>query len=169
MRSCDAVGIPEIYVVNTALPKHQNWGFRSSAGALKWVAVHQFDHLQTCLDRVRKSFPKIYATHLSVSTTDMYAMNFTEPLALVFGNEHDGCSPEVVAASDGTLSIPQMGMVQSLNVSVACAVILYEALRQKRVAGHYDAPRLPVNQREQIQANWGDYEILRRIQRDQNE
>ena len=166
MRSCDAVGISEIFVVNTALPKHQNWGFRSSAGALKWVIVHQFDNLDLCLAEVRKWHPNIYATHLTAVSTDLFAMDFTQPMALVFGNEHDGCSPEVVAACNGTISIPQMGMVQSLNVSVACAVTLYEALRQKREAGHYDEPRLPADKRDQIQARWGDYEILQRIQRD---
>ncbi len=166
MRSCDAVGIMQIYVVNTSLPKHQNWGFRSSAGALKWVTVHQFDNLTRCLVEVRKGYPKIYATHLTAVSTDLFAMDFTQPMALVFGNEHDGCSPELAAACDGTISIPQMGMVQSLNVSVACAVTLYEALRQKRAAGHYGEPRLPADKRDKIQATWGDYEILRRIQRD---
>ena len=53
-----------------------------------------------------------------------------------------GMSEEAARLADGSLFIPMMGMVQSLNISVACAVVLYEALRQRRAAGHYAAPKL---------------------------
>ncbi len=63
-------------------------------------------------------------------------------MALVFGNEHDGVSEEIRALADGNFVIPQVGMIRSLNISVACAVSLYEAFRQKKAAGHYNQTRL---------------------------
>ncbi len=64
-------------------------------------------------------------------------MNFLGKTAIALGNEHDGVSDELAAAADHTILIPMMGMVQSLNVSVASAVVLYEALRQRMAAGGY--------------------------------
>ncbi len=55
----------------------------------------------------------------------------------MFGNEHSGVSDEIRAMANGNFIIPQMGIIRSLNISVACAVTLYEALRQKTIAGHY--------------------------------
>ena len=75
-------------------------------------------------------------------------------MALVFGNEMRGVSEDVIARADGALLIPMMGMVQSLNISVACAVTLYEALRQRRVAGAYDQPKLPSAARDALEADW---------------
>jgi len=64
-------------------------------------------------------------------------MDFTEKAAILVGNEHRGVSKEAVELSDGTIFIPMKGMIQSLNVSVATAIILYEALRQREAAGEY--------------------------------
>jgi tRNA (guanosine-2'-O-)-methyltransferase len=85
----------------------------------------------------------------------MYSLDFTEPVALVFGNEHSGCSEEIIAQADGNFLIPQMGIIQSLNISVACAVTIYEAFRQKRNAGHYNVPRLPKEMRSSLEKEWG--------------
>ena len=73
---------------------------------------------------------------------------------LVFGNEHRGVSPEALVHADGSLVIPMMGMVQSLNISVACAVTLYEVLRQRRLAGCYDAPRLDDDTLGALENDW---------------
>jgi tRNA (guanosine-2'-O-)-methyltransferase len=72
----------------------------------------------------------------------IYDLELTSPLALVFGNEHRGVSDEALTLSDGSFVIPMMGMVESLNISVACAVSLYEAMRQRRQAGMYGSSRL---------------------------
>ena len=65
-------------------------------------------------------------------------------MALVFGNEHAGVSEEFREVADGNFIIPQMGIIQSLNISVACAVSIYEAMRQKIKAGHYEKASLPL-------------------------
>ena len=85
----------------------------------------------------------------------MYEINFTESVALVFGNEHSGVTEECRNLADGNFIIPQMGIIQSLNISVACAVTIYEAMRQKTIAGHYTTPHLPKTQMDQLMQEWG--------------
>ena len=74
---------------------------------------------------------------------------------MVFGNEHAGVSYEVRALADGNFIIPQMGIIQSLNISVACAVSIYEAYRQKNIAGHYNSIALPENRLNTLMQEWG--------------
>jgi len=142
MRTCDAVGIQEIFVLNTKISRHKKWGARSSSSAAKWLTIHQHTDAQVCFRELRKKFPLILTTHLSSSAVSLYEINFSNPVALVFGNEHDGVSEEIRALADGNFIIPQVGMIRSLNISVACAVSLYEAFRQKKAAHHYDHVKL---------------------------
>lgn len=155
MRTCDAIGIQEIYVLNTVIPRHKKWGAKSSSSAAKWLTVHQFADASECFAELRKKYQKIYCTHLSQDARDLYQLDLTESVALVFGNEHAGISNELIHLCDGNFIIPQVGMIQSLNISVACAVSLYEAFRQKRSAGHYDAAKLPEPQMQQLRSEWG--------------
>ena len=139
VRSCDAVGISEIYVLNTEKEVSDYYvGKKSSTGARKWVDVHYFDNRQLCFEAVRQKYSKIYGTHLSESASSLYELNLTESVALMFGNEHAGISEESMRELDGNFIIPQYGMVQSLNISVACAVSLYEASRQRFLKGMYE-------------------------------
>jgi tRNA (guanosine-2'-O-)-methyltransferase len=155
MRTCDAVGIQEIYVLTNKIPRHKKWGDRSSSSAAKWLTVHQFENAEECFVALRKKYSKIYTTHLSSDAVSLYEINFTESVALVFGNEHAGVSEEIRALADGNFLIPQMGIIQSLNISVACAVSIYEALRQKTNAGHYQQQRLNEATYEQLLQEWG--------------
>ncbi|MBM3158937.1 MAG: RNA methyltransferase [Bacteroidetes bacterium] len=137
MRTCDAVGVQELYILNTKIPRHKKWGARSSSSAAKWLTIHQFEDTDQCFEKLRKQGFKVVTTHLDADAIPLYAMDFTAPIALVFGNEHSGVSEEIRAKADGNFVIPQVGIIQSLNISVACAVTLYEAFRQKEKAGHY--------------------------------
>ncbi|MGV3765913.1 MAG: TrmH family RNA methyltransferase [Chitinophagaceae bacterium] len=163
MRTCDAVGIPEIYVLNTLADAHKRWGFRSSSSAWKWVKVHQFSDMGTCVEAVRQKHGRILTTHLGADSVGLYEIDFREPLALVFGNERKGVSEALRELADGNFVIPQMGVIQSLNISVACAVTLYEALRQKKIAGHYDQLKLPPEtitaQMQHWSINWPSPEV----------
>src|SRR5690606_26020798 len=100
--------------------------------------VHQFENAEECFLSLRKCYSKILTTHLSSDAVGLYQIDMTQPIALVFGNEHSGVSDEIRALADGNFIIPQVGIIQSLNISVACAVTLYEAFRQKNNAGHYN-------------------------------
>lgn len=157
MRSCDAVGVQEIYVLNTKIPRHKKWGERSSSSAAKWLTVHQFDNAGACFAELRKKYTKILTTHLSSDAVSLYETNLTESVALVFGNEHAGVSDEFREMADGNFIIPQVGMIQSLNISVACAVTLYEAYRQKSLAGHYNNIALSDTEYQQLSNQWGLY------------
>jgi tRNA (guanosine-2'-O-)-methyltransferase len=159
MRTCDAVGIQDIYVLNTKIPRHEKWGHRSSSSAAKWLTVHQYDNTEDCFRALRKNYARIFTTHLASDAADLYHLDFTGSVALVFGNEHGGVTEESRLLADGNFIIPQVGIIQSLNISVACAVSLYEAMRQKRNAGHYDQPHLPPERRKQIIAEWDQEEL----------
>lgn len=158
MRSCDAVGIQEIFVLNTRIPLHKKWGARSSSSAAKWLTVHQFDSNEACFAELRKRYARILTTHLASDAVSLYDINLTESVALVFGNEHAGVSHDVRALADGNFIIPQVGMIRSLNISVACAVSVYEAFRQKEKAGHYASVKLPAESYQQLSQQWGLYE-----------
>jgi len=158
MRSCDAIGIQEIYVLTNMVPKHKKWGFRSSRSASKWLDVHQFTDTQKCFEQVRSRYSTILTTHLSSNAVSLYNLDLTRSVALVFGNEQYGLSEEVRALADGNFVIPQVGMIQSLNISVACAVTLYEVFRQKTVAGHYDLPQLKSEHCNELSNQWGLYD-----------
>src|SRR5690349_4325934 len=155
MRTCDAVGIQEIHILNTKIPRHKKWGAKSSSSAAKWLTIHQFDNAAECFAALRRRYSRILTTHLSSDAVSLYDINMTEPIALVFGNEHSGVSDEIRALADGNFIIPQTGIIKSLNISVACAVTLYEALRQKTAAGHYEQPRLGQERFGKLLHEWG--------------
>jgi tRNA (guanosine-2'-O-)-methyltransferase len=155
MRTCDAVGVQDIYVLNTRIPRHKKFGPRSSSSAAKWLTVHQFDNAEECFADLRKKYERILTTHLSTDAVSLYDIDFTQSIALVFGNEHSGVSEDIRAYADGNFIIPQSGIIRSLNISVACAVTLYEAFRQKSLAGHYDKGKLPGPLQAELFQKWG--------------
>ena len=160
LRSADAVGIPQVQLVysqeafpelgkRTRAPK---LGKKSSASAVKWVGRRTFGSVEECYAKLHEEGFAIYATHLGKKSVALYDLDLTRPTALVFGNEHRGVSVEAAKLSDGNFLIPMTGMIESLNVSVACAVTLYEAFRQRAAArkgGRY-APK----EVERIFAEW---------------
>jgi len=142
MRTCDAVGVQDIYILNTKIPPHKKWGAKSSSSAAKWLTIHQFENAEECFLSLRKHYSTILTTHLSTDAVSLHDIDLTQSMALVFGNEHSGVSDEIRILADGNFIIPQVGIIQSLNISVACAVTLYEAFRQKNNAGHYEKKKL---------------------------
>src|SRR6478736_3431273 len=165
MRTCDAVGMQDIYILNDKIPPHKKWGAKSSSSAAKWLTIHQFTDAKECFAALREKYSKILTTHLSTDAVSLHDINFTDSIALVFGNEHSGVSDEIRAMADGNFIIPQVGIIQSLNISVACAVSLYEAYRQKKLAGHYDNPRLDPAHSATLMKEWGflDQDISTRL------
>lgn len=155
MRTCDAVGIQDVFILNNRIPPHKKWGYKSSSTAAEWLTIHQFTNADECFTELRKHYKKIYATHLGETSKEIYQLDFTESVALVFGNETFGVSDEITKLVDGNFIIPQVGIIKSLNISVACAVTLYEALRQKKNAGHYDKPKLGDVQLDELKKEWG--------------
>ena len=154
MRTCDAIGVQEIYILNTKIPRHKKWGSKSSSSAKKWLTIHQYENAVECFSSLRNHYSSILTTHLSGDAIGLYQLDLTKSTALVFGNEHSGVSDEIRALADGNFIIPQVGIIRSLNISVACAVTLYEAYRQKTLAGHYDQQKLNENKYNQLMSTW---------------
>lgn len=155
MRTCDAVGIQEIYILTTKISSHKKFGKKSSASAAGWLTIHQFTDTDACVEALRKRNYKLFATHLGEQAVSLYDLELTLPVALVFGNEHAGVSDELLQHCDGNFIIPQVGMIQSLNISVACAVSLYEAFRQRQQKGFYTGnARLPQDEWQHLAAKW---------------
>jgi tRNA (guanosine-2'-O-)-methyltransferase len=155
MRTADAVGMQDIFILNTKIPPHKKWGAKSSSSAAKWLTVHQYTNAEECFAELRKRYKKIYTTHLSSDAVGLHDLNLADSVALVFGNEHSGVSEEIIAMADGNFIIPQVGIIKSLNISVACAVTLYEAYRQKNNAGHYDGIKLEGEELNTLRNEWG--------------
>ena len=144
LRSCDAVGVPVVHAVNPTggVPTYNE----TSASADKWVALHVHASLQeakTALGEVQ-----LLAAHFSPAAKDYRDVDYTRPTCILMGNEKNGVSAEAAALADAHIIIPMLGMVQSLNVSVAAAVILFEAQRQRREAGRYATPGLSEAERQ---------------------
>lgn len=140
MRSCDAVGVSEIYVIFTDKVKFDKGveiGFNSNSGSKKWVEVHLYNNTKDCIKAVKSKYKKIYGTHLSEEAKSLYSLELTDSVALLFGNEQMGVTAEALSMIDGNFIIPQHGMVQSLNISVACAVSLFECSRQRMIHDKY--------------------------------
>jgi tRNA (guanosine-2'-O-)-methyltransferase len=143
LRSCDAVGIQTIHLVYTIEePPREKFARRVAAGTAKWVDTVRWRSIDACFASLRAEGKHILATGFTDRAVSLYDANLTVPVAIVFGNEMRGLTPEAIAQSDGELYIPIVGMVQSLNISVSCAVTLYEAFRQRLSAGAYDQPAL---------------------------
>jgi tRNA (guanosine-2'-O-)-methyltransferase len=134
LRSADAVGIPAVHLVygSEQFPK---LGKKSSASATKWVGRTKHSSIRGCYDALRLDGFTICATHLGKGAVSLYDLDLTGRVAIVFGNEHRGVSPEAAELADVNFRIPMVGMIESLNVSVACAVTLYEAFRQRLERG----------------------------------
>lgn len=163
MRTCDAVGIGEIFLINTMdTDKNMILGKRASSGARKWVDVYDFDDLNKAFDFIKnKGYEDIWATRIIKNSKSLYEIDFTKKMALLFGNEHKGLSEEASKYATGNFVIPQVGMVQSLNISVACAVSLYEGYRQRSAAGMYDHSALSPEEQEIVFKKYADRELVR--------
>jgi tRNA (guanosine-2'-O-)-methyltransferase len=154
LRSCDAVGVMRIALVYTIESPPSTLARTSSGSAAKWIEVEHFESIAECYAALRGDGFAIYAAALNEKSLDLFDINFTRPTAVVFGNEMRGLSEEAISNADATLEIPMVGMVSSLNISVACAITLYEAFRQRRYAGLYESSRIAVEDRTKVIEEW---------------
>jgi tRNA (guanosine-2'-O-)-methyltransferase len=155
LRSCDAVGVLAVHTVYSVEERPTRAYARSTSGsASKWIDIHHHGSIEDCYASLRTEGHRILVAALTDESRDLYDEELTAPVALVFGNEMRGATQDAVEQADGAILIPMMGMVESLNISVACAVSLFEALRQRRTNGSYDSPRLSPDVLAQLQKEW---------------
>lgn len=153
IRTCDAVGVAEIHAVSTKT------AFRtlraSASGTGRYVPVHTHPSHEDACTELRRRGMRILAADLTPDAVDFRQVDYTQPTALLLGAEKLGVSAEALAQADTVVTIPIVGAVESLNVSVAAAVILYEAQRQRAAAGLYDHPQLSDAQCQRLLFEWG--------------
>ncbi|WP_018110580.1 tRNA (guanosine(18)-2'-O)-methyltransferase TrmH [Thermus igniterrae] len=152
LRSCDAVGVLEAHAVNPTggVPTFNE----TSGGSHKWVYLRVHPSIQEAYAHLRARGFRVYATALREDALDYRQVDYTRPTAILLGAEKWGVSEEALALADGAIRIPMLGMVQSLNVSVAAAVILFEAQRQRLQAGLYQEPRLEPELYQKVLEDW---------------
>jgi tRNA (guanosine-2'-O-)-methyltransferase len=152
LRSCDAVGVLEAHAVSLEgrVPTFNE----TSASAEKWVPLITHETTRAAFTHLHARGFQIVATHLSETAVDYREVDYTVPTCILLGAEKWGVSEEAAQNADANIIIPMRGMVQSLNVSVAAAVILFEAARQRAVAGLYDTPRLEAHVIERLEYEW---------------
>lgn len=140
IRSCDGVGIHEIHAVSyrKSIYAEQN----AAAGASKWLTLSLYPDIASAYTKVSACGMQILAATGKEGSRDFRAIDYTIPTALVMGAEWDGISDEAIEGADHAITVPMFGMVESLNVSVATAVILFEAQRQRTEKGMYDQQQL---------------------------
>lgn len=155
LRSCDAVGVMEVHLVYVNdPPPRKAFDRKTSGSAAKWITLREHESIARCYEDLRTRDFRILVAALRADSHDLYDLDFLQPTALVLGNEMRGVSKAAGEMADGAYLIPMHGMVESLNISVACAVSLYEALRQRREAGMYRQPSLEQEAFTRLHEEW---------------
>lgn len=152
-RSCDAFGVARVhlYYTNTPFPA---LGRKSSASARKWVESERHRDREALFAALRREGMQVLATSCSPEARPLREWDFLRPTAVILGNEHEGVDESLLTGADGRLYIPMHGMIQSFNVSVAAAIILAEAARQREAAGWYATPRMDAEELDAALADW---------------
>ncbi|MFV8818219.1 tRNA (guanosine(18)-2'-O)-methyltransferase TrmH [Haliea sp. E17] len=152
LRCCDAAGVLQLHAV---LGDSDYRAFRGTArGSQQWVGVRRHNRLEDALTPLQQAGYQLVVAHLSAESVDYRDIDYTPPTALILGAERRGPGPLARSAARHIV-IPMVGMVESLNVSVAAGIILSEAQRQRQLAGMYDRSRLDGATRERLFFEWG--------------
>lgn len=163
LRNSDAVGALDVHVVppEDGLDLHHG----TSAGTRKWVRVHRHPDVGAAVAALHAAGFEVLAAHPSEQALDYRDVDFTRPVALMMGAELHGVSDAGLALADGHVAVPMKGMVHSLNVSVATAILLFEAHRQRDAAGMYAASRLDAETYRRTLFEWAYPSIASRLRR----
>lgn len=162
IRTADAVGVHEVHAVWPG--NRMRTVVSSAAGSNSWVQVKTHPTIADAVTHLKGQNMQILATHLSPQAVDFREIDYTRPTCILMGQEKTGITAEALALADRQIIIPMIGMVQSLNVSVASALILYEAQRQRQNAGMYQRSESPLSESEQQRLLFeGGYPVLARV------
>ncbi len=162
IRTADAVGVNEVHAVWPTSKMRTQGSF--AAGANSWVQVKTHKTIQEAVAKMKAMGMQVLATNLSEKAVDFRAIDYTRPTCILLGQEKTGITPEALALADSDIIIPMVGMVQSLNVSVASALILYEAQRQRENAGMYQRETSLLKEKEQQRLLFeGGYPVLANV------
>lgn len=152
-RSCDAFGVPQVHLFYTDSP-FPVLGAKTSASARKWVRSVRHNDADALMAALKAESMRVYVTSCSSLSRPVGELDLTRPTAFILGNEHRGVDAPLAARADGEVHIPMYGMIRSFNVSVAAAVLLAEAARQRREARMYDRPSFSEEELALLYAEW---------------
>ncbi|MFE8115077.1 tRNA (guanosine(18)-2'-O)-methyltransferase TrmH [Brenneria goodwinii] len=162
IRTADAVGVHQIHAIWPT--QKMRTLVSSAAGSNSWVQVKTHRTINAAVSQLKMAGMQILATHLSEQAVDFREIDYTRPTCILLGQEKTGISAEALKLADRDIIIPMTGMVQSLNVSVASALILYEAQRQRQLAGMYLRENSPLDEEDQQRLLFeGGYPVLARV------
>lgn len=162
IRTADAVGVHQIHAVWPT--DRMRTLVSSAAGSNSWVQVQTHKTITNAVTCMKSQGMQVLATHLSDHAVDFREIDYTRPTCILLGQEKTGITPEALALADRDIIIPMAGMVQSLNVSVASALILYEAQRQRQNAGMYHRDTCMLDDDEQQRLLFeGGYPVLANV------
>ncbi|AIS53474.1 tRNA (guanosine(18)-2'-O)-methyltransferase TrmH [Thermoanaerobacter kivui] len=165
LRTCDAVGVMRVYYFSEA-KNGIEINEAVSMAANRWLFIERvYDREKAIKELKGRENLQVVVTWLDESSKDFREIDYTKPTLLVVGNELKGVSEDILNLADERIVIPMMGMVQSLNVSVATGIILYEALKQRLDKGMYLKPTLSEKEIEEIIMKWNNDIIARRKER----
>ncbi len=148
VRTADAIGVSDVHAIWKNERMRVSGG--SAAGSQNWIDVHNYTNTADAIAELKKQNMQVLVTNLSDTAVDFREIDYTKPTAIILGQEKFGASEVALELADQDIVIPMVGMVQSLNVSVACSVVLYEAQRQRQLAGMYNTPRLSEERRQRV-------------------
>jgi tRNA (guanosine-2'-O-)-methyltransferase len=160
LRTCDAVGIETIHAVaaDGELLRHH----MMSGGSGRWVDLEIHRSTEAGMRMLREDNWILAVADARSDAVDYRNVDYTQKLAIILGAELDGPTPYARDNADFAIAIPMHGLVESLNVSVAAAIILFEAERQRSQAGLYDRCRLAAERMQRKLFEWAHPEIARR-------
>ena len=159
LRSCESIGVHRAHIIpGEGLRFHKP---KSAAGVLRWIELQRHKNQRDAYSALRQQGMRIIAAHPSDNATPFRDYDYTQPTAIVMGTEKHGLSEQAISEADELITIPMPGLVQSLNVSVCAALILFEAQRQRELKGMYLQVSLPPDVFQRTLFEWAWPRIAR--------
>ncbi|MEZ2415691.1 TrmH family RNA methyltransferase [Muriicola sp. E247] len=134
IRSADIFGIQDVYIIEQRFSDRLDK--KIALGAEKWTDIHRYGGTKECIDNLRAKGYKIFVTTPRSDACTLDQISVNQKMAIVFGAEKEGVSESALAAADEQIHIPMVGFTESLNVSVAAAIVLYQMTKKLRSSEH---------------------------------
>ena len=151
IRTCEALGLQQLYVIEPTGRFSAAKGV--TRGSHRWLDLHSFAEARAAVDAMRAHGFRIYATLPDPAAQSIEDVSVEQPIAVVFGNEHDGVSRAVVEACDGAVTVPMFGFTESYNLSVTVGRAM-SRLAARRRAYIGTLGDLSAERRARLRARW---------------
>ena len=130
IRTAEISGVDGIIIQNSSSAPINSDTIKTSAGAIFNIPICKVNHIKDAIYHL-KSIDISIVSASEKANKNVYDIDFTKPVAVIMGSEQRGINKSIINLSDEVVKLPMYGKIQSLNVSVACGVFLYEVVRQR--------------------------------------